>query len=183
MPTYLYGCLLALESYSIWLILSGLQNSSPKKWNWIEVTESQRWDEMNELKMKWLHLVTHFLWDAPLPMKFLLAEESRACFQPAGQAIRTALCFIPPSPADWMSREKPSRRLDETTTWEKPLVRSAAMAAFKFCQKHMEREGRDWKREKAEKWGFGWWTFNYIMLNTPHTQHIIVLSSCWPVFS
>lgn len=74
----------------------------------------------------------------PVPMKFLLAEESWACFQPAGQAIRTALCFIPPSPADWMSREKPSRRLDDTTTWEKPLVRSAAMAALRFCRNKEE---------------------------------------------
>lgn len=70
-----------------------------------------------------------------LPIKFLLTEESRSCFQPVGQAISTALCFIPPSPADWMSMEKPSRRLDDTTTWEKPFVFSAAMAAFKFCRK------------------------------------------------
>lgn len=31
--------------------------------------------------------------------------------------------------------EKPSRRLDVTTTWEKPFVFSAAMAAFKFWEK------------------------------------------------
>lgn len=80
----------------------------------------------------WLCFVAHFL-PCSLPMKFLLAEESRACFQPTGQAIRTVLCFIPPSPADWMSREKPSRRLEVTTTWEKPFIRSAAMAAFRFC--------------------------------------------------
>lgn len=70
-------------------------------------------------------------------MKFLLGKEPRACFQAAGQAIRTVLCFIPPSPADWMSMEKPSRRLDVTTTWEKPLVFSAAMAAFKFWEKYI----------------------------------------------
>lgn len=70
-------------------------------------------------------------------MKFLLGKEPRACFQAAGQAIRTVLCFIPPSPADWMSMEKPSRRLDVTTTWEKPFVFSAAMAAFKFWEKYV----------------------------------------------
>ena len=81
-----------------------------------------------------------------LPMKFLLGEESRACFQPAGQAIRTALCFIPPSPADWMSREKPSRRLDDTTTWEKAFIFSAAMAAFKFCGEQVEQRKGGRKR-------------------------------------
>lgn len=76
-----------------------------------------------------------------LPIKFLLDEGSRSCVQPVGQAIKTVLCFIPPSPADWMSREKPSRRLDVTTTWEKPFVRSAAMAAFRFCRTHQPMGG------------------------------------------
>ena len=80
-------------------------------------------------------------------MKFLLAEESWASFQPMGQAIRTALCFIPPSPADCINMEKPSRRLDDTTTWEKPLVRSAAMADFKFCR---WRERR-WVKKRKEQ--------------------------------
>lgn len=71
-----------------------------------------------------------------LPMKFLRGREPRACFQAAGQAIRTVLCFIPPSPAAWMSMEKPSRRLEVTTTWEKPFVFSAVMAAFKFCKRY-----------------------------------------------
>lgn len=70
-------------------------------------------------------------------MKFLRGREPRACFQAAGQAIRTVLCFIPPSPAAWMSMEKPSRRLEVTTTWEKPFVFSAVMAAFRFCKKYI----------------------------------------------
>lgn len=70
-----------------------------------------------------------------LPIKFLRGREPRACFQAAGQAIRTVLCFIPPSPAAWMSIEKPSRRLEVTTTWEKPFVFSAVMAAFRFYKK------------------------------------------------
>lgn len=99
------------------------------------------------------------LWRSPI--KFLLEEESRACSQPAGQAIKTALCFIPPSPADWMSREKPSRRLEDTTTWEKPFVRSAVMAAFRFCGLEMEigpwlvrryRDAMGWNLEPQADW-------------------------------
>lgn len=67
-----------------------------------------------------------------LPMKLRSEAGSRSRVRPAGQAISTVLCFMPPSPADWMSSEKPSRWLEVTTTWEKPLVRSAAMAAFRF---------------------------------------------------
>lgn len=66
------------------------------------------------------------------PMKFLQDWASLDCLQFPGHAIRTVLCFIPPSPADWMRWEKPSRRLDDTTTWQKPLVRSAAMTVLMF---------------------------------------------------
>ncbi len=68
------------------------------------------------------------------PMKFLQDCGSLDCFQLAGQAIRTELCFIPPSPADWMRWEKPSRRFDDTTTWQKPFVFSAAMADLMLCR-------------------------------------------------
>lgn len=65
-------------------------------------------------------------------MKFLQDWASLACLQLLGQAMRTVLCFIPPRPADWMRWEKPSRRLEDTTTWQKPLVRSAAMELLMF---------------------------------------------------
>lgn len=45
-----------------------------------------------------------------------------SCFQDAGQAMSTVLCFMPPRPADWMRWDMPSRRLEDTTSWQKPLV-------------------------------------------------------------
>lgn len=65
-------------------------------------------------------------------MKFLQDCGSLDCFQAPGQAIRTVLCFMPPNPADWIRWETPSRRLEETTTWQKPLVRSAVMEDLMF---------------------------------------------------
>lgn len=65
-------------------------------------------------------------------MKFFQELGSLACFQVPGHAISTVLCFIPPRPADWMRWEKPSLRLDDTTTWQKPLVRSVVMDALMF---------------------------------------------------
>lgn len=97
------------------------------------------------------YLFSPLVWVLGLPIKFLLEEGSRSCVQPVGQAIKTVLCFIPPSPADWMSREKPSRRLDVTTTWEKPFVRSAAMAAFRFCRTHQPMGGK-----QSGQWGCQW---------------------------
>lgn len=72
-------------------------------------------------------------------MKFLQDRASLDCLQFPGQAMRTVLCFIPPSPADWMRWEKPSLRLEDTTTWQKPLVRSAAMEVLMFwTQRHAQ---------------------------------------------
>lgn len=65
-------------------------------------------------------------------MKFFHDCGSLDCFQFPGQAIRTLLCFMPPSPADWMRWEKPSLRLEDTTTWQKPLVRSAVITDLMF---------------------------------------------------
>lgn len=66
-------------------------------------------------------------------MKFIHECASLDCLQAPGQAMRTVLCFMPPRPADWMRWEKPSLRLDDTTTWQKPLVLSADMADLMFC--------------------------------------------------
>lgn len=65
-------------------------------------------------------------------MKFNHDCVSLDCRQVPGQAMSTVLCFMPPSPADWMRWEKPSLRLDDTTTWQKPLVRSADMEDLMF---------------------------------------------------
>lgn len=65
-------------------------------------------------------------------MKFFQDCTSLDCLQLLGQAMRTALCFMPPSPADWMRWEKPSLRFEDTITWQKPLVRSAAMDDLMF---------------------------------------------------
>lgn len=46
--------------------------------------------------------------------------------------MSTVLCFMPPRPADWMRWEKPSLRLEDTTTWQKPLVLSVDMADLMF---------------------------------------------------
>lgn len=116
-----------------------------------------------------------------LPIKFLLAEESWVCFQAAGQAIRTVLCFIPPSPADWMSRENPSRRLDDTTTWEKPLVRSTAMAAFKFCRE-TNKDGRVKNKKQGQNKSFyyvwKWFRKTIIQLATKW-KLLITLNTYW----
>lgn len=45
-----------------------------------------------------------------------------ASFQDWGHARSTVLCFMPPSPADWIRWDMPSLRLDDTTSWQKPLV-------------------------------------------------------------
>lgn len=65
-------------------------------------------------------------------MKFFHDCASLDCLQAPGQAIRTVLCFMPPSPADWMRWEKPSLRFEDTTTWQKPFVRSADMEDLMF---------------------------------------------------
>lgn len=88
-------------------------------------------------------------------MKFLQDWASLACLQLAGQAMRTVLCFIPPRPADWMRWEKPSLRLEDTTTWQKPLVRSAAMEVLMFwTQKHNSlfsdgATGHKWRQNRV----------------------------------
>lgn len=73
------------------------------------------------LKSKWVS-----------PMKFFQETGSLDCFQVPGQAMRTVLCFMPPRPAVWMRWEKPSRRLDDATTWQKPLVRSVVIDDLMF---------------------------------------------------
>lgn len=55
------------------------------------------------------------------------------CFQAAGQAMSTVLCRMAPRPADWIRWDTPSRRLGDTTSWQKPLVFSAAIRARMFC--------------------------------------------------
>lgn len=76
------------------------------------------------------------------PMKFFQDCASLDCLQFPGHANRTVLCFIPPSPADWMRCEKPSLRFEDTTTWQKPLVRSAAMEVLMFWTQKDTQEGR-----------------------------------------
>lgn len=117
-----------------------------------------------ELKISHFILLEMLL--CSLPMKFLHVEESWACFHAAGQAISTVLCFIPPRPADWMSREKPSRRLDDTTTWEKPLVRSAAMAALNFYSIQMKRRSKLNLQFNCFVWRYGkTWCFWYSLID------------------
>lgn len=65
-------------------------------------------------------------------MKFLHDCGSLDCLHVPGQAIRTVLCFMPPRPADWMRWDMPSLRFDDTTTWQKPFVRSADMEDLMF---------------------------------------------------
>lgn len=136
-----------------------------------DVSQLWWWVYRNE----WLF---HHMLLCSLPMKFLLAEESWACFHPTGQAIRTALCFIPPNPADWMSREKPSRRLDDTTTWEKPLVRSAAMTAFKFYKKHVgqRRRGETEGQDGEDQHGFQMKNYAHdLKMMSPFWQPLVTL--------
>ena len=66
-------------------------------------------------------------------MKFFQDCGSLDCLQVPGQAIRMVLCFMPPSPADWMRCETPSLRFEDTTTWQNPFVLSADMADLMFC--------------------------------------------------
>ncbi|TNN30509.1 hypothetical protein EYF80_059339 [Liparis tanakae] len=75
---------------------------------------------------------THHTSMVPSPRRSVLDCGSLACLQVPGQAMSTVLCFMPPRPAVWMRWETPSRRLDDTTTWQKPLVRSSDMADLMF---------------------------------------------------
>lgn len=65
-------------------------------------------------------------------MKFFHDCGSLDCLQVPGQPIRTVLCFMPPSPADWMRWEKPSLRFEDTTTWQNPFVFSVDMEDLMF---------------------------------------------------
>lgn len=60
-------------------------------------------------------------------MKVFQARGSSLCLQPYGQPITTVLCFIPPRPQDWIKWMMPSRTLDATTTWQKPLTLSISI--------------------------------------------------------
>lgn len=62
-----------------------------------------------------------------LLMKVFQARGSSLCLQPYGQPITTVLCFMPPRPQDWIRWTTPSRTLDATTTWQKPLTRSISI--------------------------------------------------------
>ena len=68
------------------------------------------------------------------PTKFLQEEGLSSCFQAPGQPTSTVLCFMAPRPADWMRCDMPSRRLDDTTSWQKPLVFSVPIRARMFCR-------------------------------------------------
>lgn len=57
-------------------------------------------------------------------MKVFQARASSLWRQALGQPITTVLCFMPPSPHDWMRWEMPSRTLAATTIWQKPFTRS-----------------------------------------------------------
>ena len=67
------------------------------------------------------------------PTKFLQEQGLSSRFQAPGQPTSTVLCFMAPRPADWMRCDVPSRRLDDTTSWQKPLVFSALIRARMFC--------------------------------------------------
>lgn len=67
------------------------------------------------------------------PTKFFQEKGLSACFQASGQAMRTVLCFMPPRPADWIRWDAPSRRLEDTTSWQKPFVFSALIRERIFC--------------------------------------------------
>lgn len=56
------------------------------------------------------------------PTKFFQEKGLSASFQDWGHARSTVLCFMPPRPADWIRCDMPSLRLDDTTSWQKPLV-------------------------------------------------------------
>lgn len=62
-----------------------------------------------------------------LLIKVFQARGSSLCLQPYGQPITTVLCFMPPRPQDWIRWTTPSRTLDATTTWQKPLTRSISI--------------------------------------------------------
>lgn len=68
---------------------------------------------------------THSLWRRYPPTKFFQEKGLSSSFQDSGQAMSTVLCFMPPRPADWIRWDIPSRRLEDTTSWQKPLVFSA----------------------------------------------------------
>lgn len=81
-------------------------------------------------------------------MKFFHEDGSLDCLQVPGQAIRTVLCFMPPSPADWMRWEKPSLRFEDTTTWQKPFVLSADIADLIFWIEKDSKKNRYMTSEK-----------------------------------
>lgn len=46
--------------------------------------------------------------------------------------MSTVLCFMPPRPADWIKWDMPSLRLEDTTSWQKPLVFSTPIRERMF---------------------------------------------------
>lgn len=86
------------------------------------------------------------------PTKFFQEKGLSSSFQDSGQAMSTVLCFMPPRPADWIRWDMPSRRLEDTTSWQKPLVFSALIRDRMFwgevrgqcCSAH----GADWEQHR-----------------------------------
>lgn len=70
-----------------------------------------------------------------LLIKVFQARGSSLCLQPYGQPITTVLCFMPPRPHDWIRWTTPSRTLDATTIWQKPLTRSISIIFLMAWQK------------------------------------------------
>lgn len=56
------------------------------------------------------------------PTKFFQEKGLSSCFQDCGQAMSTVLCLMPPRPADWIRWDMPSRRVQDTTSWQKPFI-------------------------------------------------------------
>lgn len=74
-------------------------------------------------------------WPPYPPTKFLQEKGLSSCFQASGQPMSTVLCFMPPRPADWIRCDVPSRRLEDTTSWQKPLVFSRPIRNRMFCRR------------------------------------------------
>jgi hypothetical protein len=49
--------------------------------------------------------------------------------------MSTVLCLMPPRPADWIKWDVPSRRLEDTTSWQNPLVFSTPIRDRMFCRR------------------------------------------------
>lgn len=88
---------------------------------WVHIRIQQQTTEMFSNSNTKSITVRHLL------MKVFQARGSSLCLQPYGHPITTVLCFIPPRPQDWIKWMMPSRTLDATTTWQKPLTLSISI--------------------------------------------------------